>query len=449
MATINRVGTTLLLFGGLALASLMVYTLLLADDRRLGPGPSSGADDVAIVFPEQNNTVWEDFRRGVLACRDLGLIGEVLDARTALTVRTRGGHRMRFVWSPASGFVQTRQVVGELMARPAPPVAVVGSENSALTAVLAEALRDSAGPDPDNGGPVLLVPWATAIVARTDSPGSDRRPLLEIYPGRTFRVCPDNERQAKLLVRHALDENDGEPPARVVVVSDAEDPFSSDLAHAFREALQEAVPASPVADQDALPVPTTPMAAPDATESHWAESIWALTREGAEAGPSWLVLPLQGEPTRRLLNALRVLAPRDARQVPLRVLCGDGIGISSLVELAGTLPFPVWAASPGFVGIAGSPVPQEAQVMAEIVLALTRARDESDSADALAQTLRQLQIPAETLGRSIAFRPSGERSGEDLGQILAIAPGSNQVVARLRRSDGGWTEPRPVVVERP
>lgn len=155
MATVNRVGTTMLLVGGLALASLMAYTLLLADGRGPGGEPSSGADDVAIVFPEQNKTVWEDFRRGVLVCRDLGLIGEVLDARTALTIRTPGGHRMRFVWSPASGLVQTRQVVRDLLARPVPPVAIVGTENTALTAVLAEALRDSAASD---GGPVLLIP---------------------------------------------------------------------------------------------------------------------------------------------------------------------------------------------------------------------------------------------------------------------------------------------------
>ena len=67
----------------------------------------------------------------------------------------------------------------------------------------------------------------------------------------------------------------------------------------------------------------------------------------------------------------------------------------------------------------------------------------------LAAALRRLRVPAEALGRSIAFQPTGERRGEDLGQILAIAPGSDRVVALARRSDGGWSRPMPVAPERP
>lgn len=449
MATINRIGTGALWIGSLALASLMAYTLLLADSRTRGL-PTTGVDDVAIVFPEQSNTAWEEFRQGVLACRDLGLIDNVLDARTALTVRTRGGNRLRFVWSPASGMVQTRQLVRELLARPVPPVAVVGSENTALTAVLAEALRDHPLLErAESGGPVLLVPWATAVVAQPATPGSTPVPLLEIHPGRTFRICPDNTRQAELLVRYALHENAGQPPARSIVVSDRDDPFSRDLAQALREALRNAVPGSPIDDQEALPVPAMPSAALELSENQWAERAWSQARAGADRGPTWLVLPLQGEPTRRLLNALATLAPRDAEQVPLRVLCGDGIGMGTLTELAGTLPMPVWVASPGFVNANGPPLPQGVQVMAEVVLSVARARDAVGPAGDLAAGLRTLRIPPEALGRSIAFRPNGERSGEDLGQILAIRPGSDRVTARQRRSDGGWSEPRPVAPERP
>lgn len=449
MATINRVGTVVLLVGGLALASLMAYTLLLADGTRALRAPGADVGDVALVFPEQDSAAWEDFRRGVLACRDRGLIGEVLDGRSVLVMRTRGGHRLRFLWSPASGFVQTCQVVRELMDRPVPPLAVVGSNNTALTAVLAEAMRDAAGPDPDGGGPALLVPWATALLAEPASPGAEPVPLLGIYPGRTFRFCPDNRRQAELLVRFALDQDGGRPPAGVLVVADPDDPFSRDLARAFREALRETVPGAPVEERDAVPLPVLPSVAPDPSEAYWAESVWAEARDGAASGPTWLVLPLQGEPTRRLLKALGAMAPRDAGQVPLRVLCGDGIGVGTLTNLAGTLPFPVWVASPAFAGRTEPAIPEGAQVMAEIALALARARDQATGPEDLAAALRRLQVPAEALGRSIAFEPSGERRGADLGQILAIVPGSNQVVARSRRPDGGWSDPVPVAPERP
>ncbi len=451
MATIHRFGTALLLIGGLALASLMAYILLIDIGAGAVPGQPLSTDvaDVAIVFPEQSYSAWEDFRRGVLACRDLDLVSNVVDQRTALSVTTRGGRRLSFHWQPASGFLQTRQEALDLLARRVPPVAVVGSENTALTTALAESLSSAVGPNSDEPGPVLLVPWATAIDAEPDPPGSKLVPLLGIYPGRTFRFCPDNQRAAELIVRYALDQTAGASPARAIVVSDPADPFSRDLARAFREGLRTALPGSPVVDRDATPIPPRPSAAPDPSESQWAEAIWSEARKAAAEGPFWLVLTLQSEPTRRLLNALCAQAPRDADAIPLCVLSGDGVGVGSLARLAGALPFPVWVASAGFAAARDRGIPEGAQVMAEIVLALARALDQSGEPGDLAGALRRLQVPAQALGRSIAFKPTGERRGDDLGQVLAIEPGSLRVVARSRRSDGGWTDPVAVAPEQP
>ena len=84
-----------------------------------------------------------------------------------------------------------------------------------------------------------------------------------------------------------------------------------------------------------------------------------------------------------MIAALRAKAPFNLGpgDGPLRVVVGDGIGLKSLSDLAGTLPFPVWCVSsaslPDPGGAAGGVPADDAQIPAEIVSALVRCLDSS------------------------------------------------------------------------
>src|SRR5262249_40204418 len=152
---------------------------------------------VAVFFPERAD--WDDFRRGVLACARKGLVRVTSEQLDAVVVETSGRRRaLRFDWHRARGGLESRGEVQRLLALAEPPIAIVGSSNTALTADLAAELNAAR---PEAGGPLLLVPWATSIdtLPPTEGGRGHRSPLLGVYPGRTFRFCLDNHRQAGLV----------------------------------------------------------------------------------------------------------------------------------------------------------------------------------------------------------------------------------------------------------
>ena len=64
MAVLNRIGTALLLTGGLALAGLMAYVAL--GEPGAGLAGRSVDAEVAVVMPARDD--WQDVRQGVLSC---------------------------------------------------------------------------------------------------------------------------------------------------------------------------------------------------------------------------------------------------------------------------------------------------------------------------------------------------------------------------------------------
>lgn len=427
---------------GLALAILMADSLVFEGtfSRRPAADPP-GLLEVPVFFLERSE--WRVFTEGVRACAlpGRGLARLLTETEDRLLVETTGRRRpVRFAWTAVRGEGQTRAEVGRALESPRPPVALVGSSNTVLTVAMAEALRTHAEGRPGGaGGPLLLVPWATSMA------------LLETYPGRTFRFCSNNRREAELVVDRLRARPGprarGGGPRRAVLVVDRLDPYSVDLAACFRRAIAATFPGTEVVEANDTGAsrsgPSETLAG--AAEQGWARAIWRDVIDGP-GGETWVVLPLQSGPARRMLLALNGAAPGryDAQTRPLAVVCGDSIGRTTLAGFANQLVFPVWSAST-VGGPAGPDSLDDEDVLeqAEIVAAILLAVDASPgppTPDALRASLVRAGPgePPAPFGRPIAFGPDGERSGFDPGAVLSLGTDSPKVVVHPA---GGWAPP--------
>jgi hypothetical protein len=441
MAIKSRVGTSLLLIGGVAIAAVMAFSLTL-DGRRPGSSRKSTASEVAVLFPDRNG--WLDFRRGADLCARRGQVLVVSEEPGAVTVvAPREKRELRFVWYRARGSVETREVVHRLMDRPDPPLAIVGSSNTALTADLAETLQSTA--KHGGAGPLLLVPWATAVETVTHAGGTKPISLLDLYPGRMFRFSANNQRAADLVVACLAKAEPESRPARVIMAVDPDDPYSTDLARCFRAAITRLAPDTAIAEHAEAVKSSGVEIEPSREELRWAEDVWKQARENGSAKPTWVVLPLQAEPTRRLLVALTGYARAHRNgNAPIRVLCGDGIGIDVLSEFAHVPGLSVWIMSSGCGPHLGVGLAHDEHIPAEIITALTLALDESENPEELRSAMRRLNLDAKhpaALCRSLAFEPSGERRADDVGHVLAVGPDGTDVMTYAPSPDGTWNGP--------
>jgi hypothetical protein len=425
---------------GLALGLLMLYTLVFEGTGGCnGRRDATGVVDVPVFFLERAE--WRIFTRGVAACvdeaRGLGRILEEEDDH--LTVETARQHRpIRFNWQSVRGEGQLRGLVHRVEAETR-PIAMIGSSNTLLTAALAEGLRDF--PARPGGGSLLLVPWATSV------------PLLAIYPGRTFRFCSDNRHVAALLVDCLKAQPGRKGPARVLLAVDRLDPYSVDLAGCFRVQIARAFPDARVIEpaEGASTAPGSWFSGrgswPTAADQRHARAFWREVTEGP-GGESWVVLPLQNDPARRMLLALNAASPgrHDAGLRPLTVVCGDAVGPTTLASFANQLVFPVWSASPASNHAAANGLAEDVIEQAETVAALLIALDRPTAVRTPDELRDALLNPAgpkppEPFGRPLDFGPSGEREGFEPGEVFSLWPESPEVHVRAA---GRWDAPRPV-----
>ncbi len=460
----------LLLVGGGMLALLMVY-ILVWEGRSVLPR-ADGAAGVAVFFPDRRD--WEDFREGARAAAGRGAAKVVRDDADAITLQgSRSGKLVRFTWHGVGGLIETREEVRRLADAPEAPLAIIGSSNTVLTAALAEALRDSAeAAGSGKAGPVLLVPWATSVSVDAPGLGPGTVPLLGIYPGRTFRFCADNQRLADLAVECLAAREPRKLPRRAILVVDRADSFSKDLADCFARAISAAAPKAGVDTYDLQSEEAVGPRRPDdgfgPSEQQLARRLWRATLEVPGHEMAWIVLPLQEEPTLRMLKALRGEVWWDVGKgeeaSPLHVICGDGLGRDTMQDLAAThnLPFPVWGVSsssgPAPSG-PGAPKPgsvvgsSSRQVPGEIASALLHCLDVpgagagagagASTPEGLRVALAALDLKADdpaALGRPLAFAPSGQRRSEDLGRVLEVQPGRAALSVFTRGPKGEWTE---------
>ncbi|HWE37221.1 MAG TPA: hypothetical protein VG406_11700 [Isosphaeraceae bacterium] len=411
-------------------------------------GAGGGADAEVAVFFERDD--WDDFRGAALAVARAGRAREVAEAEGAIVLEApRSRRRVRFTWHRARGQVEAREEAKRLAGQPHPPLAVVGSSNTALTVALAEGLRDSGAAT----APALLVPLASAV--RVEAPDARPVDLLAIHRGRTFRFCVDNHRLAERLVRCLADREPDGVPKRARLVVDRHDPYSRDLAHWLRVALEVLDPRPTVETEEYRGDSVGPEGeGPNHEEARLARSLWrAVGTGGGQDETACVFLPLQKEPMLRLLEALRTegLAPYiiSAGATPLRVVGGDGISLELLRREASgpKLPFPVWVASPASGAMPGVTAPgaeDRLQVPAEVVAAVVHALDGAEAPADLAPRLSRLDLAADdpaAMGRPLAFGPAGERR-DPPGRVLEVQPGLDDasIFSLTPGPRGGWAE---------
>lgn len=426
---------------GLALGLLMVYTLSFEGTGRRGRVRTpEGLVDVPVFFLERSE--WRIFARGVAACTEPGRrLGRLVhEDDDALIVETPGHRRpVRFTWHGVRGEGQARDEVRRVVESSA-PIAVIGASNTTTTLALARGLRDAAGGRP-GGGPLLLAPWATSVE------------LLDEYPGRTFRFCSNNRRLAALLVEGIKSQPGRAEPRRVEMVVDRLDPYSVDLVACFRREVALAFPRAKVlpevdeTDTDPTPRFSGRGPLPTAADVRHAREIWRQVAEDP-GGETWVILPLQNDPVRRMLLALNGAAPsrHEPGRRPLTVIVGDTVGPTTLSGFANQLAFPVWAASASSNHADEGGLPEDVMEQAETVAALLIALDRPGppaTADALRDALRHLADPKPPtpFGRPLAFDPAGERIGFEPGEVFLLRPDSPDVFVF---ADDRWDVPRRV-----
>ena len=457
----NRLGTGLFGIAGLFLAGLMVYTLFFTGSSSTG-GKGSAAGGltgptvrVAIFLPDSQD--WADFRLAVLACERKLLVRLVAEQGDRLIVAsTRSGRQIQFERHNVRGVSDTRAEVRRLVRDSDPPVVFVGSTTSVLTVAIAESLRDEGAK-----GPLLAIPWATAVmVQRPADEGGEARPdlvpLIEIDPERTFRFCPNNRRLADSVVDCLVARDEGRLPSRVFLVVDPFDPYSDDLASCFRQVIRARQPDVEIVERaDAVDLPsfthsTNSLPEPSPAENKLADAI-LTSRESNDIRPTWVVLPLQDQPARRLITALRRRSAwetntedLDRTHGPLRVVCGDAIEREALHEMAGAGGLSIWCASTSATVPTDQGVTDNTQTLAEITAALVWAVDQAPTAtpnpDQIRQSWKSIDLAADnpiTLGRRLAFEPNGERRG-DLERVIAIQPGRAEPVEFARAGGASW-----------
>ena len=436
----GRIGSVVLGGFGLALAVLMIYTLIFEGAGGCAPSARpEGQVDVAVFFLERAE--WRIFARGVAACVDpkRGLGRLVSEEDDALLVETANHRRaIRFLWRGVRGEGQERDVLHRLVESPEPPFAVVGSSNTVLTAALARQLEEDKDDRP-GGGPLLLVPWATSVF------------LADLYPGRLLRYCSNNRREAGLLVDCLKARCRGPGPRRAFLAIDRLDPYSVELGRFFREEVGRAYPGAEILDLDDPAGPPRPLISgspglPTAIEQRRAKAIWRGVIDGP-VGETWVLLPLQLEPARRMLVALNGASPgrHDAEARPLTVVCGDAVGLTNLAGFANQLVFPVWSVSTagdhGASHRLEEDIREQAEIVASLLIGLDRPGD-APSPDDLLSALRRVgggEAPS-PFGRPLAFTPAGERDGYEPGEVLLLRPDSPEVFVFC---PGKWLDPRP------
>ena len=444
MLTASRISNAL--FGTVALGLLGVMAYALALGGFSVPGGVGTAVEVVVYYPDANS--WRSFRTGVEIAVDRGLVDPIEQSTDSITIRDhRDGRAIRFVWDGALGIREIRESLARRIESETPPVAVIGSTNTALTVGLAEELAEhrrekSHGPMP----PVLLIPSATSVRVQVDPTRvgeTATTPLLAIYEGRSFRFCLNNERLAARVVEFLADRR-GERPAEAIAVIDRDDPFSIDLARYFEQSVKRVAPEAPTSRNDPRPTYANSAGSATAEEVALAESIWSKARALGDR-PVWVLLTTQGEPANRILDVLRERAPKPPDlPINLRVLCGDGIGRWALDSYAGALPFPVYSSASSSASVRSITRLENmstGQVEAEMIAALVACLDNrTDLAAGLAK-LHLAPGSSEAIGRTLAFA-EGERAGDDLGHVLEARPDEPALLAHEPIGEGRWVDYR-------
>jgi hypothetical protein len=244
----------------------------------------------------------------------------------------------------------------ERLARRSPsPLAVIGGGSSDRALDLARAM--AAQKKWVNEAPALIFTTATAsAIAVPNEPVP--LDLMQVYAGRSFRMCFTNEQIATAVVNFVWSQSDLRPignpiPAIPVVGIDSpleamtilasyeevfspsvyalewdDDPYSVDLSKQFHRALHESAPGRVlVRETTGIPFSVGGQYAPNHWEAEAAERLLSGLRD-APLERQLLVLPTSAAPARRVLRSVTGALPLVGRN--LVAVTGDSINLNNV-----------------------------------------------------------------------------------------------------------------------
>ncbi len=262
------------------------------------------------------------------------------------------GPRLVFRWYKITSDFRTSAWVTALLARPTPPLAIIGGSSTNRARELAWQLQSQGASLPPERRPILLLTTATAdrVPLPRDAPEEEpvgptndehlepqdtpQRWLSTLYPGRTFRFGFTNLQMADAVVQFVWSQPDLRPeaePAHLIRWDD--DTYSQDLVNGFRKALR--LHASTLG-RGRLPPLVHPIASgvggfdhPNVFESFAVENLCAVLRGDPEPrGRVLLTVTGQSQPSRRFLRGLARLSPASARRAV--VVTADALSFNTV-----------------------------------------------------------------------------------------------------------------------
>ncbi len=340
-----------LLLTGLFTAMLAwAYVLLFQDPAmtlpKLKPIPvAAGDQEIAWLHPATNAPVWERFITGLrVKAEENPEWGLHIDESRAFPEQTADVPMIALKRAKIQGTLWLRWYkitsqqdidywVKALFERSPPPLVIVGGGSSDRARDLACAMaRESASvADP----PLLLITTATANMV-TNMTGS-RVPLMQIYPGKTFRLCFSNAQMSEAITDFIWQRADLRPmQGQVYLLSYLDDPYSRDLVDQFRKiflfettspSLKQHLQSSSNIWQEEIPYGVGPLLEPNRSEAEIVERFVESAMQ-RELGQSLLVLAADPKPARRMLRSIFRSAPSLAQHMV--VTAGDTIDFDTI-----------------------------------------------------------------------------------------------------------------------
>jgi len=223
----------------------------------------AGEREIVWLYPATNAPSWERFvaavrrtaerlrrhRPGVQADDQSAFPQQTAAVPEVALSWSEAGKRFVFRWYKLTGAWKTCDWIEALLARQPPPLAIIGGSSSDSARELATCLNRNAAKLPAQDRPLLLLTNATADKVAPYSEGETALiatteeatvPMMQLYPGRTFRFCFANKQMAAAVSDFIWGRDDLRPdkdPVYMALWND--DSYSRDLIDGFGTALRQ------------------------------------------------------------------------------------------------------------------------------------------------------------------------------------------------------------------
>lgn len=359
-----RLFLVITLFVATIAAAVITWQFIRDPEESMAPVP---AGDIEIAWIQAATSIsgWERFVAGVHRMKrswpessvdDSRAFPEETTAMPQLTISVAGKSKQIHVrWYKLSKGTTAQSWVKRLAQRNPAPTVVIGGGSSDRALDLAQAMADEKHWQGEQ--PLLFFTTATASIIASKDDGTTLD-LMQVYPGRSYRMCFTNQQIASALIDFVWSQPDLKPfgnpvPAiRIVGLSDPlqsastlvlheevfspsvyalewdDDPYSIDLSSQFHDALHEASPGQVlVRETIRIPFSVGGQYSSNPAEAEAAERLLNAFRE-APLERQLLLLPTAAAPARRVLRSITGALPLVGRN--LVAITGDSISLNNV-----------------------------------------------------------------------------------------------------------------------